>query len=108
LPCGQSLYRKKMYSYFVYILASGKDGTLYIGITNDLIRRVNEHKQGKIEGFTKRYKINRLVYFEETNNVKAAIEREKRIKGWKRVWKIELIESTNPKWCDLYDELIKE
>jgi len=97
-----------MPTYYVYILASGKDGTLYVGITNDLIKRAYEHKQEQIEGFTKKYRVNRLVYYEQTEDVRVAIEREKRIKKWKRDWKVELIESTNPNWCDLYDELTKE
>lgn len=73
-----------MKTYYVYILASKKNGTLYIGMTNDLVRRVYEHKSGLIEGFTKRYSINRLVYFESTNDVNDAIQREKRLKKWKR------------------------
>jgi len=91
--------------YYVYILASQRNGTLYIGITNDLKRRVFEHKVGLIEGFTKAYKVNQLVYFEQTSDVRSAIEREKRLKEWKRQWKIELVEKENPAWIDLYDSL---
>jgi len=91
--------------YYVYILASQRNGTLYIGITNDLKRRVFEHKEGLIDGFTKEYKVNQLVYFEQTPDVRSAIEREKRLKEWKRQWKIELVEKENLTWIDLYDSL---
>ncbi|MBU4311255.1 MAG: GIY-YIG nuclease family protein [Candidatus Omnitrophica bacterium] len=92
-------------SYYVYMLASKRNGALYIGVTNDLIRRVYEHKQGLVEGFTKKYNVNRLVFFEETNDVESAITREKRLKKWNRKWKIELIEKDNPEWKDLYSEI---
>lgn len=95
-----------MHSYYVYILASRKNGTLYIGVTNDLVKRVYEHKQNVIEGFTKRYKVHFLVYFEETTDIKSAITREKQLKKWNRVWKIKLIEQHNPGWKDLYYKLI--
>jgi len=90
-----------MSDYYVYILASKPNGTLYVGVTNNLQRRVEEHRSGLVEGFTKQYGVHRLVYFEQTSNVVAAIEREKRIKKWNRQWKIELIESQNPEWKDL-------
>jgi putative endonuclease len=96
-----------MKTYYVYILASKRNGTLYIGITNDLARRVYEHKSGLIKGFTKKYSVNKLVYFESTSDVNAAILREKRLKKWKRQWKIELIEKLNPDWNDLSERLIK-
>jgi putative endonuclease len=96
-----------MKTYYVYILASKRNGTLYIGITNDLARRVYEHKSGLIKGFTKKYSVNKLVYFQLTNDVNAAIRREKRLKKWKRQWKIELIEKLNPDWNDLSERLIK-
>jgi putative endonuclease len=89
-----------MKGYFVYIMAS-PTGTLYTGITNDLQRRVHEHKIGLIPGFTQRYHIDRLVYYEETSNVFAALSREKQIKGWVRRKKIALIKSQNPEWKDL-------
>ncbi|MGQ9701419.1 MAG: GIY-YIG nuclease family protein [bacterium] len=92
--------------YYVYILSNKKNGTLYTGVTNDLVRRVYEHKHNLIEGFTKKYHVHRLVYFENTENVEAAIHREKCIKKWKRAWKIELIEKSNPEWKDLYYELV--
>ncbi|MBI2852239.1 MAG: GIY-YIG nuclease family protein [Chloroflexi bacterium] len=95
-----------MKSFYVYILASGRDGTLYIGVTNDLVRRVLEHKDGQIEGFTKKYKVNQLVYYEGTSDVYGALTREKQMKKWKRAWNIELIEEGNPHWRDLYDEVV--
>ncbi len=95
-----------MNTYFVYILASRSNGTLYIGVTNDLARRVYEHKEGEVKGFTKKYKVNKLVYYEEYSDVIEAISREKNIKKWKRAWKVELIESENANWDDLYNELI--
>ena len=92
-------------SYYVYILASKRNGTLYIGVTNDLIRRVYEHKNGLIEGFTKKYSVKNLVYYEQTNDVREAILREKRLKKWNRDWKIKLIEKMNPDWKDLFNEI---
>ena len=91
-----------MKRYYVYILSS-KTGTLYIGVTNDLQRRIFEHKHGLIEGFTKRYKVTRLVYYEETPEVNEAITREKEIKKWRRSRKIDLIKSMNSQWKDLSD-----
>ena len=88
-------------SYYVYILASRKNGTLYIGMTNDLARRVYEHKHKLIKGFTKKYDISKLVHFEETDDITAAIAREKELKGWLRIKKLKLIEEHNPKWEDL-------
>lgn len=93
-----------MKTFYIYILASKKNGTLYTGLTNDLIRRVYEHKSGLIEGFTKKYSVHKLVYFEDTTDINAAILREKRLKKWKRQWKIELIEKQNPEWKDLSNE----
>jgi putative endonuclease len=87
-------------NYFVYIMTN-KSGTLYTGVTNNLERRLFEHKNHLIEGFTRKYKITKLVYFEETSDVKAALFREKQIKGWKRKKKVALIESINPDWKDL-------
>lgn len=92
-------------SYCVYILASERNGTLYTGVTNNLTRRVWQHKNGEFDGFTKKYKVHTLVYYESTENVISAIEREKRIKKWKRKWKVELIEKANPQWKDLFKEL---
>lgn len=91
--------------FYVYILASKSYGTLYTGVTTDLMRRVCEHKSKVIPGFTKRYGVDRLVWFEAHDDWEAAISREKRIKEWKRNWKIELIERDNPHWLDLYRDL---
>ncbi len=92
-------------AYYVYILASGKNGTLYIGVTNDLVRRIYEHKEGCAEGFTKRHGVKRLVHFETYDSVETAIRREKALKTWLRNWKIELIGRDNPDWTDLYSGL---
>ena len=97
-----------MHNYFVYILASAFNGTLYIGVTNDLIRRVAEHKAGIVKGFTKEYAVYRLVYFEHTESVEAAITREKQLKNWHRDWKKNLIERDNPQWMDLYPALTEK
>src|ERR1700686_2611316 len=91
--------------YWVYILASRIGGTLYIGVTNDLIRRVSEHKKKLVPGFTKKYDVSRLVYFETFRDVRWAISREKLLKKWRRAWKIQLIEESNPNWVDLYPGL---
>ena len=90
-----------MKKYYVYILASKHNGTLYIGVTNDLIRRVYEHKNDLNNGFTKKYGVHRLVYYEQYDEVVNAIQREKQLKKWNRQWKIELIEKENPEWKDL-------
>ena len=94
-----------MKTYYVYILANKRNGTLYIGVTNNLQRRVFEHKQNQIKGFTNKYKVHRLVYYESTSDIKAALQREKQLKKWERSWKIELIEKDNPSWQDLYEIL---
>jgi putative endonuclease len=88
-------------TYYVYIVAS-ISRVVYIGITNNLVRRVHEHKQGLVAGFTKRYQVDRLVYFEETTDVRVAIEREKQLKTWRREKKLALIEVANPQWKDMY------
>jgi len=88
---------------YVYILASKPRGTLYVGVTNDLVRRVYEHKAGIVEGFTKRYAVHRLVYFEVFEGIENAIVREKHIKKWNRAWKVALIEEKNLYWDDLYE-----
>jgi putative endonuclease len=89
--------------FWVYLLASRVGGTLYIGVTNDLVRRVYEHRSKFVPGFTRRYGVRRLVYFEQFSNIEAAIQREKQLKKWNRRWKIRLIEESNPNWVDLYD-----
>ncbi len=96
-----------MKQYFVYILASKRNGTLYIGVTNDLLRRVHEHKTGLVESFSKRYGVCMLVHFEQTQGVQGALMREKQLKKWERKWKLRLIEESNPAWKDLYGELMK-
>ena len=95
-----------MKQYYVYILASKRNGTLYIGVTNNLIRRVYEHKNNFVQGFTSKYNVHRLVYYEATTDVESAILREKQMKKWKRKWKLNLIEEMNPDWKDLYYEII--
>jgi putative endonuclease len=94
-----------MREYYVYILASHRNGTLYIGVTNDLARRVFEHREGTADGFTKRYGVKLLVYTESFSDVRDAIVREKALKKWRRAWKVKLIESSNPQWQDLYATL---
>ena len=92
--------------YYVYMLASQRNGTLYVGVTNDLIRRVTEHREHAADGFTKRYHVTRLVWFEQHHSIHEAIAREKRLKAWKRQWKIDLFVEINPRWDDLYPALI--
>ena len=92
--------------YYVYILTNQRNGTLYIGVTNNLIKRVYEHKEKFVEGFAKKYDLNILIYYESTVDVRSAIEREKQLKYWNRSWKIRLIEEKNPNWEDLYFKLI--
>lgn len=94
-----------MNMYYIYILASKRYGTLYIGVTSDLQRRVYEHKEKLIDGFTKKYDVNMLVWYESTENIESAIKKEKQLKVWKREWKVEIIEKNNLEWRDLYDEL---
>ncbi len=93
--------RNKSHQYYIYILSNKKNGTLYIGVTNDLERRVFEHKNKLIKGFTKKYGLNKLVYFESHQFIDDAIKREKQLKNWNRQWKIALIEENNPNWNDL-------
>ena len=95
-----------MKQYYFYILASKKNGTLYIGITSNLVKRIYEHKQALVEGFTKKYNVHRLVYYETTNDINSAIHREKCLKKWNRAWKIKLIEEVNPLWEDLYHDIL--
>jgi putative endonuclease len=94
-------------SYWVYILASKPGGTLYIGVTNNLVRCVYEHREGLAESFTKRYGIKTLVYFESHENIASALQREKNIMHWSREWKIDLIAAGNPDWRDLYEEIVR-
>ncbi|MEJ0026665.1 MAG: GIY-YIG nuclease family protein [Rhizomicrobium sp.] len=92
-------------TYYIYILASQRNGTLYVGVTNDLVRRVWEHREGLVDGFTKTYGVKTLVYFEMHGDIAQAIAREKRLKRYKREWKINLIQQGNVEWCDLYETL---
>jgi putative endonuclease len=92
---------------YVYMLSNRRHGTLYVGVTNDIVRRVHEHRTGAVDGFTKRHGLHRLAFFETHETVPLAIEREKRLKRWKRDWKVRLIEETNPDWDDLYPGLTR-
>jgi putative endonuclease len=94
-----------MKQYYVYILASDRNGTLYIGVTSHLVKRTYDHKSDFIEGFTKKHQVHQLVYYEITNDINSAITREKQLKSWNRKWKIDLIEKTNPQWEDLYPSI---
>ncbi len=94
-------------AYWVYILASKPGGTLYIGVANDLVRRVYEHREGLADGFTKRYGIKTLVYFESLETIAAALQREKNIKHWSREWKIDLIVASNPDWRDMFEDIAR-
>jgi len=96
-----------MKSYWVYILASRPRGTLYVGMTNDLIRRAFEHREGLAEGFSRHYGVKMLVYYEQHATALAAIQREKNIKHWSRAWKIDLIRTLNPYWRDLWDDIVR-
>jgi putative endonuclease len=96
-----------MKNCYVYILASQKNGTLYVGVTGNLEKRVAEHKAKICEGFTKKYNVSKLVYYEDTDDVNAAIAREKQLKKWERSWKLRLIEESNPSWKDLSEEWFK-
>ena len=97
-----------MKQYFVYMLANRARGTLYVGVTNDLLRRVAQHKEGSASKFTRKYKVNRLVYCATFDDATEAIRYEKRIKNWKRSWKLNHIEDSNPEWRDLYFDLVDE
>ena len=92
-------------SSYVYILSSGRNGTLYIGVTNNLISRILQHKSRLVQGFTSQYSVDQLVYYEKHDDIIIAIQREKRLKSWLRKWKVRLIEKNNPYWQDLFDQL---
>jgi putative endonuclease len=100
------VHENRQVDYYVYLLASKPNGTLYVGVTNDLVRRVYEHKEGLADGFSKKYEVKTLVWFDSTGSVEAAIHREKQIQNWKREWKVALIEKDNPQWLDLYPSLL--
>ena len=95
-----------MKQWFVYILANGMNGTLYVGVTNNLTQRISEHKTAAIQSFTQKYAIHDLVYYETLDSPEDAIRREKNIKAWQRLWKLRLINETNPEWKDLSDSLL--
>jgi putative endonuclease len=97
--------RIKAMSYYVYILASRKDGAIYIGVTNDIVRRIYEHRIKAVPGFTSKYNITQLVWFETYDDPISAITREKELKKWKRSWKVQLIEAANPQWSNLYESI---
>jgi putative endonuclease len=98
--------RKMDKDFYVYILASQRNGTLYVGVTSNLIKRIWEHKNKVVKGFTQKYNVDKLVYFEQYSDPENAIKREKRLKKYNRKWKLELIEKENPEWRDLYTELV--
>ncbi|MCF6330416.1 MAG: GIY-YIG nuclease family protein [Sulfurimonas sp.] len=91
---------------YIYIMANKKNGTLYIGVTSDIVKRVYEHKNKLVDSFTKKYNLNKLVYYEVYDEINEAIKREKQLKSWKRDWKNELVEKMNKNWCDLYKEIL--
>jgi putative endonuclease len=95
-----------MKQFYIYILSSKRNGTLYLGVTSDIIKRVYEHKAKLHKGFTTKYNVTQLVYYEIWGTTKEAFARETQMKGWKRIWKLELIEKKNPEWKDLYEKLI--
>jgi putative endonuclease len=99
-------YDSAMSGGYVYILASAPNGILYVGVTSDLVRRIYEHRNGLVAGFTKRYSVKRLVYFEHYEDIQAAIQREHNMKHWSRKWKVRLVLANNPDWNDLYDSII--
>jgi putative endonuclease len=96
-----------MTDYWVYILTNQPRSTLYVGVTNDLVRRIYEHREGFVQGFSRRHKLKMLVYFERFDTPHAAIQREKNIKHWSRIWKLQLVETMNPQWRDLYDDIAR-
>lgn len=96
-----------MKNYYIYILSNKRNGTLYIGVTSNLIKRIQEHKNKSVDGFTKKYKVDKLIYYEQTEQINSALAREKALKKWNREWKINLIEKENPNWNDLYDNIIE-
>ena len=94
-------------AFYVYMLASDRNGTLYVGVTSDIVKRVWQHKEGFVEGFTKEYGIKQLVWYEQHDSAEAAITREKQLKKWNRAWKVELIQTMNPYWNDLYEDITR-
>ena len=107
IPAQAGIQKKheSMKNYYVYILSSKRNGTLYTGVTSDIIKRIYEHKQNVVKGFTNKYNIHQLVWYEMYETAESAINREKQIKKWKRAWKLRLIEKENPEWIDLYESI---
>jgi putative endonuclease len=101
-----AIHERRRMGGWVYIMTNRENGILYVGVTSDLARRVWEHREGLIEGFTKRYGLKRLVYAERHEEIGLAIQREKTIKHWSRAWRVALILKTNPSWADLYDQIV--
>ena len=91
---------------FIYMMSNKQDGVLYVGVTSDIVKRVYEHKNGFVDGFTKQYNLKNLVYYEVYNDIEEAIKREKQLKNWHREWKIELVNKQNPQWEDLYESIL--
>ena len=107
VPAIHDAVRPAMADYWVYILTNRPRSTLYVGVTNNLVRRVYEHREGTVPGFTKRYGLTMIVYFERYNSPREAIQREKNIKHWQRQWKLNLVGSANPQWRDLYKDITR-
>jgi putative endonuclease len=107
VPAIHVLHHLRMSGGYVYIMASAPNGILYVGVTSDLVQRVYQHRNGLVAGFTKRYGIKRLVYFEYHDTIQAAIQREHNMKHWSRTWKVRLILASNPEWNDLYDTIVQ-
>jgi putative endonuclease len=105
VPAIHVFQNRGMHGGYIYIMSNRPNGTLYVGVTNDLIRRVYEHREGLVRGFTKQYGLKRLVYFESYDDIRSAIQREHNIKHWSRTWKVRLILRENPTWRDLFEEL---
>jgi putative endonuclease len=106
VPAIHVLHDLPMSGGFVYFMASAPNGILYVGVTSELVQRVYQHRNGLVPGFTKRYSIKRLVYFEQYDDIRLAIQREHNIKHWSRTWKVRLILANNPEWNDLYDSIV--
>jgi putative endonuclease len=105
VPAIHVLHNFRMAGGFIYLLTNRPNGVLYVGVTNDLVRRIFEHRSGFVEGFTRRHSLKKLVYFEQFESIQSAIQREHNIKHWPRAWKVRLIVANNPAWDDLYDTI---
>ena len=105
VPAIHVLFSSIMAGGYVYILSNRPNGILYVGVTNDLVRRIHEHREGVVKGFSKTYGLKRLVYYEQYDDIRIAIQREKTMKHWSRAWKVRLIHGSNPEWDDLYPSL---